>query len=371
MKQAIQRLNSPLLATLIVAVVYFIYLTILLIRFNFNPAYLISLGEKFADLKQLPNNLVVWKNYGYDGQFYYRLALNPFTSKKEEFGITIDIPSYRQQRIIYPFLTWIFSLGQKDFVPAVLLLVNFAALLMIGFIGSHFAKSLNLHSLWGLIFVIHPGFPYILSRDLTEILQTFFLLSSLLFVKTHRYLSSALLLTLAILTRETALVVAVSLLFTFKSRYFLIPIVCYAVWQLILFLNWGQTPILLANLNLGFSFSGIISYLRYTLGFATYPQQLGFIQLSFLLIFVIAVFNAFISSKAAKFIKIAWMLYLVMALLYTSYIWVADIAFFRALTEFYMLGAVILLSSKSKIRNFVFLLTLVIWLLSIKQFGYF
>lgn len=369
--QFVQRLNSPLFTTLIVAVVYFIYLILLLVRFDFNPAYLISMGEKFADLKQLPNNLVVWKNHGYDGQFYYRLALNPFTLKQEEFGITIDIPSYRQQRIIYPFLTWIFSLGEKEFVPATLLIINFVALVMIGFIGGHFAKSLKLHSLWGLVFVIHPGFPYTFSRDLTEILQAFFLLSALLFIKTHRYLNTALLLTLAILTRETALVVAISLLLTFKSRYFLIPVVCYVIWQLVLFLNWGQAPILLANLNLGFSFSGIISYLRSTLGLATYGQKLGFIQLSFLLIFVIAVFNAFTSSKAIRFIKIAWVLYLAMALLYTSYIWVADIAFFRALTEFYILGATILLSSKSKIKNFVFLLTLVIWLLSIKHFGYF
>lgn len=206
------RLNSPIINLLIVAFIYGIYLFLLLSKLEYNPAYLISLGEKFANFDSVPKNLVIWKNYGYDGQFYYRLALNPFTSEKEEFGITIDIPSYRHQRIIYPLISWIFSLGQKDFVP---------------------------------------------------------------------------------------------------------------------------------------------------------------IQVSFLLIFTISVFNAFASSKALAFKKIAWILYLLMAISYTSYIWVADIAFFRTLTEFYIIGAAILLSSKSKVKAFVFLLTAVFCLLSIKQFGYF
>ena len=237
--------------------------------------------------------------------------------------------------------------------------------------GGYLANSFKLHSLWGLIFVIYPGFPYTISRDLTEILQTLFLLTALLLVKTHRYLTATLLLTLGILTRETALIVAISLPLTLKNRYFLIPIVGYFIWQIVLFLNWGQTPILLANLSLGYPLSGVSSYLHYILDLATYGKKLGFVQLCFLLIFAVSVFNAFFSSKAMAFIKIAWVLYFLMALLYTSYIWVADIAFFRALTEFYILGAAILISSKSKIKLYVFLLTIPIWLLSIKQFGYF
>src|SRR3989344_6203008 len=100
-----QRLNYPWLNMVFTALAYGIFLILLLAKFNYNPAYLISLGEKFANLNQIPRNLVVWKADGYDGQFYYRLALNPFTSKKEEFGISIAIPSYRHQRIIYPFIS--------------------------------------------------------------------------------------------------------------------------------------------------------------------------------------------------------------------------------------------------------------------------
>lgn len=362
------RLNSPVVNLLIVALVYAVFLVLLLTKINYHSSYLISLGEKFiTDFNLVPQNVTIWANDGYDGQFYYRLALNPFTSKQEEFGIKMDIPSYRQQRIIYPLLTWALSLGNRDFVPTLLLVVNFIALLLIGLLGGYFAKSLNLHSLWGLVFAIHPGFPYTLSRDLVEILQAGFLLATLFVITTHRYLIAAILLTLAILTKESALVVAISLVLTFKSRYFLIPIFTYLIWQLGLFLNWGQAPIFLGYLSLGYPFLGLNSFLNSTLALATRDQRLGFIQLCFLLIFIISVFHAFVSSKDLVFKKLAWVLYLLMGLSYTAYIWVADIAFFRALTEFYIIGAAILISSKSKIRYLVFLLTTVIWLLSINQ----
>ena len=38
---------------------------------------------------------------GYDGQFFYRLALRPWTQTRTEFGITFDEPAYRQQRLVY------------------------------------------------------------------------------------------------------------------------------------------------------------------------------------------------------------------------------------------------------------------------------
>lgn len=362
------RLNNPLINLLLVGIVYGIYLIFLLSKLEYNPAYLISLGERFADLNQIPKNIVVWKNYGYDGQFYYRLALNPFTFKKEEFGITIDIPSYRHQRIIYPLITYLLSFGNKDFVPTVLLFVNFIALLLIGFFGGYFAKCLKLHSLWGLAFVIYPTFPYSLSRDLTEIVEVCFLLVTLILIKKAKFLSAAIILTLVILSRETALVLAISLLLTFKSRYFFIPFLSFIIWQIVLFLNWGVVPIPITNLSLIHPFSGISSFLQQAI---TSHNRLGFIELMFLLIFVISVFITLKSSKSEAFQKVAFCIYFLMGLFYAPFIWVADIAFFRALTEFYIMGTTILLSSKSNIKPFIFLLAALIWFFSLKQFAYF
>ena len=44
---------------------------------------------------------------GYDGAFVYRLALDPFTEQPVAHGITLDNPSYRQQRIVLPLVAWL------------------------------------------------------------------------------------------------------------------------------------------------------------------------------------------------------------------------------------------------------------------------
>src|SRR5206468_13025460 len=123
---------------------------------------------------------VLSKSSGFDGQFYYRLALNPFTSQATEFGITIDVPPLRHQRILYPLLTWILSLGRPSLVPMVLVLINFIALCVMGWIGGAFSQSLKQHALWGVFLPLYPGFLLVLSRDLVEILEVSLLLGSLL-----------------------------------------------------------------------------------------------------------------------------------------------------------------------------------------------
>lgn len=365
------RLNIPFVNFLLVALIYGVYLILLLSKFQYNPNALISLGEKFVDFEKFSNRIIVYKDYGYDGQFYYRLALNPFTSKQKEFGISLDTSSYRQQRILYPLLTWLVSFGNKELVPFVLLGINLIALSLIGLFGGYFAKSLNVHPFWGLIFAIYPGFLFTLSRNLTEILQTLFLLVTLIMIKKHRFLTAALMLTLAVLTRETVLVVAISLVLTLKNRYFLIPILVYLVWQLILYLNWAVAPIFLANTSLGYPFAGIVPYFQQALDLVMKGSKLRLIQLCFFLIFTLSVFYVFRTSKSELFMKISFCVYLLMAISYTSFIWVMDIAYFRALTEFYIIGSAILMSANSRMKSLIFYLTIIIWLLSAKLFAYF
>ena len=61
----------------------------------------------FTQVNQLPPGVMIGdpNAAGYDGQFYYRLALDPFNWNKTAFGITMD-QSYRYTRIGYPALAW-------------------------------------------------------------------------------------------------------------------------------------------------------------------------------------------------------------------------------------------------------------------------
>ena len=47
----------------------------------------ILVGRYFATLAQLPRGMPVAKTYGYDGQFFYRLALNPLNFRHTAYGI--------------------------------------------------------------------------------------------------------------------------------------------------------------------------------------------------------------------------------------------------------------------------------------------
>jgi len=55
--------------------------------------------------------------YGYDRQFFYRLAINPADFARTAYGITVDQP-YRFMRIGYPVITWLASAGQRALVAA-------------------------------------------------------------------------------------------------------------------------------------------------------------------------------------------------------------------------------------------------------------
>ena len=95
----------------------------------------ILVGRHFAIPSQLPHGMPVAKTYGYDGQFFYRLALNPLNFHHTAYGITMDRP-YRYMRIGYPVLTWLVSAGQHFLVPVMLVAINIAAIGALGYLGA-------------------------------------------------------------------------------------------------------------------------------------------------------------------------------------------------------------------------------------------
>ena len=146
---------------------------------------------------------------GYDGQFYYRLALEPFTDRQMKYGVAMDDPRYRQQRILYPLVVHLLSFGNHQMVPSLMVLVNFISIAVMGYLGGLYAQQYNRHALFGLVFPIYAGFFLSLSRDLAEVLEVTFVLAALLCLSKRRHLLAAILISLAILSKETALLIAV------------------------------------------------------------------------------------------------------------------------------------------------------------------
>jgi hypothetical protein len=370
------RLNSPRTCLYIVSLSYLFFILLRLMSHDFDPSFFITAGDRFVDPAATPRHIKVLENsYGYDGQFFYRLGLDPFTSKQTDFGIKIDKPSYRQQRIVYPLTAWIFSLGGNPvLLPAVMILINYFALCCISWLAARYYQSLNEHVLWSLVIPLYPGFILSLSRDLCEILSVLFIMAALLAYRRSRYLSFNLLIALAILTKETSLLVAVSAIICLvadgeKQRLqfstallFLIPIAIYIIWQFSLLSIWGDMPLLGGSMNIGVPFVGFIKLFMHSLALKTHFHRLWLIELVFILIFALSVGRMYFKSKISMHIRISWILYAILCFSLTNYVWIEDWAFMRALSEFFLLGNLILVGFKNKARGPVVIYSMVLWM---------
>jgi hypothetical protein len=75
----------------------------------------------------------------------------------------------------------------------------------------------------------------------------------------------------------------------------------------------------------------------------------------------VAVLVSFRASAASALEKVSWALCAVLALFLSGAVWVEDWAFLRAVSEFYVLGAIIVLGSPSRWRWFIFPWSLALW----------
>jgi len=332
-------LRSALYAgLLLVALAFF-----LLSRAEFDASRFVGAGAKLSDSPYLT---VVYADTGYDGQFYYRLALDPFTREQEAYGVKLDIPPYRQQRILYPLVAGTLALRNPRRVPAAMLAVNLLALCVVAWVGATLAVSRGRSALWGWAFALYPGFLVSLSRDLAEPLETALLLSSLLALHKGRGSLAAVLLTLAALTRETAAVVAVAALLvylyrrTVPLRFALVPLIVVAIWQFFLFIWWGQFPFLSAPEATGLPFAGILT-LPFPPGNAKETGLLAEISLVALL----AAF-AMSSVKGCTLEVTALSLFCMLVISLGRPVWVGDIAFLRALSELFCFALLVVLAGR-------------------------
>jgi len=169
-------------------------------------------GDRFVDPALTPDRLpVTQESGGYDGQFVYRLALEPWTQQRTDYGITLDNPAYRQQRIATPALAWAVGLLPGVSTALALLLVNVAALTVAAAFAVRLAVALGRHPVAGLVLAVPAGMPISLGRDLTEPVAWAAVLAGLWYARQQRWPATAAGLTVAVLARETSLVVVAGL----------------------------------------------------------------------------------------------------------------------------------------------------------------
>jgi len=322
----------------------------------------ILVGRHFSVPSQLPPGIPLQPTYGYDGQFFYRLALNPLNLSHTAYGITVDRP-YRFMRIGYPALTWLVSAGQHDVVPVMLVAVNVAAIAAIGYLGGVFARQGGRHAAWGLLLPGYYGLITSLSRDTAEPLAAVCLLAGLLALRARRPVLAAVLLGYGVLTRETVMVAVAAIaivrvvgIIRRRDRPgrddlpWVVPAVAFVVWQVVVKAITGSLPILSdGGRNAGAPFVAPFEALKSNLGHVNVHQfdqyDLWLLEIVILAAFTIAALLRLRATSVPVYERLAFLLYLVEICVVTPNTWNSLDADLRSFIEVYLLAAIILLGT--------------------------
>jgi len=374
--ELIMTLLKPAGVMLIAALLYGLMIAARLARFDFDASRFICAGTKFCSVEQMPTPITLVPGTGYDGQSYYRLAMAPFTNQRTAFGIRIDNPSYRQQRILYPALAGAFSLGHPAWLPWTMILVNYLAICALAFVAGFFACTLSRNALWGLAIVFYPGLLLSLYRDLTEVLAISLMVTSLFFWHRRLNLLGSFTLALSVLARETTVLLASAMLATWAWRMFfkkarwsegaclVIPLATFAAWQLWIAATWGYAGIASGRDNdLGPLMKAVSAFVAGLLtGFPTADKVFGLGEFTLLGGTTLLAAMAIPRSPIDDGVKLAWVAYLVLACKLSGAVWIEDWAFMRGTAELMVLGFLILLSSPgSRLFGALLVLEFVIW----------
>ena len=317
-------------------------------------------GGPGVDPRAVPPGLTVNPETGYDGVAFYRLAIDPFTSKKTAFGISLDNPPYRQQRIGYPLIVWLTSGGGRPrLIPFWLLAVNCIGLVAIGGAGGALAESFGKSALWGVIFPLYPGFLMTLARDTSEIVAWAFALGAIVAMRRDRNVAAALLLTCAVLTRETTLTVVAgaAVVWAWRRRtspvVFLLPTAAMLVWQLVLACRWGTIPLVSGRPPLAAPFTEYIALVRANAPRRIQLQRIYFAEAVYLAAIVTTALAAIRRSVAPMAVKIAFVAEVALASVLTHEIWAEHFGFMRIFANVGTLGAAVIVGSSHAVARWI------------------
>jgi hypothetical protein len=367
-------IDSPLAPAIVIAICYLAFFVKLLDTRNGDVSlFVVAGGSNVNASKVLPGLTVIPNIGGYDGMWFYRLAINPFTRVQAAHGIRIDNPPYRQQRIGYPFIVWMLSFGRVEWIPALLVAVNIlAAAVMAGF-GGAFAKKFGLHALWGVIVPLYPGFVLTFSRDLSEIVAAAFATGAIWAAASRRNVTAALLLTGAVLTRETTLLLAVALaavwlvdrLLRRERRIgvvmFALPMAAYALCQIILAAVWGTTPLKAGVPDRARPFVEYARFLATASMRRNHQERLYFLESLFLAGVVITIVLVWRRSRAPLEWKLAWLGYLALFSILPHTIWEEDYGFLRIFADVFLVSAALIIPSSAPARWFTLITSASLW----------
>jgi len=180
--------------TLVVVGVCLVYILGVFILNEGDPLSFVLLGTRFAQGDPQGTE-------GYDGQFAYQIATNPFGAAPY-----LDVPPYRYQRILYPLLARLLAFGQIALIPYALILVNLIAIGVGTWATERLLKDCRVSRWYALVYGLYGSQLLGLRASLNEPLaQGLVQLAMLAWARDKRFWTIVVF-SLAILAKETALI---------------------------------------------------------------------------------------------------------------------------------------------------------------------
>jgi hypothetical protein len=353
-------LDNPWTTVAVTAVLVGVFLALRLVMVG-GPGTFVAAGEQYVDAASAPAELVVQKGSGYDGQFVYRMVLEPLPSAQTGHGITFDAPSYRAQRVVTPGLAWVVVRLTPIEAALSLLLVNVVALLVAAYCAGRLVRRFGAHAALGALLVLSFAMVIPLARDLTEPVAWAATLAGLELWLGGRRPWAALLFTVAVLARETSLLVPAGLglwqlAALVRARaargwhqlsWLLVPLVIEVGWQLHLSRVWGQVPVRTGKENVGPPFLGVLRTLLDLDDTRAHPVW----ECERLAVLALLVWAAVRLARTplAGGVRVAWGLAALLALSLGG--WTYDAQFLRATNEAIGLSLLVLILDRALISR--------------------
>ena len=363
-----------------------LYTVALLYKVSGDASRFVHAAPPWTDPARTPPSLTVGAaGTGFDGQFFYRIAVAPFSTAPVAGGVQFDIPALRAVRWAYGGLGYLFSAGQPGAVPWVLVIVSLLAMVAAGWIGGHLARDVGRPPIAGLVFALWPGFAYSLSLDTAELVTGAFLLGGLLAIRRREVGAAAILLSLAVLTRDTAVVVAVGMVVAglmggsgsgsraatddAVRRVGLlaggVAVLVFAAWQLLTWLRFGQLPV---TASAGNNLTAPFVEMARAFGAAFPPRDtasaLRLLSLLLVVLLLVGPAVAWRASRASLGEKSGWLLSGLVVVLLSAAVWAGATSFMRGATELGLLGTLVMLGARGRVLPLLSQLAGVVWLIT-------
>lgn len=216
---------------------------------------LVHLGGRNVVASEVPDGVVVQpEGQTYDGMFFYRMAVSPFSNAQRVDGVAFDAVGLRASRISYPTLASVVARVAGLSPEVALLVLNVVLCGLLAMVGSTIASALGRPWWWGMAVLAIPAVPIGIAFDLSDLTALLAVLVAVYGLVRSRWAVVGSALTVAVLTRESTLVVVLSVVLSTaiwwrreKARpptgqlvACAVPLVVGAVWQCIVRARWGE-----------------------------------------------------------------------------------------------------------------------------------